>query len=187
MSNILAVLKDCAAAAVAELESLRADLRKILEQGGYKIHQGTEQDEPPYAGNWWWTCVPAGTGNIEAGGADVVYDTEDEAMVSAVANAGWSLRPVAVLMQAVGKAAQAQDAYRAALGAIRLEGDAHDQRDAGLEHKVTAAMVRRALHFCPLELSSPEKWRWMAEHINNDIAAVQRGFADGGDRHSGGE
>lgn len=48
-------------------------------------------------------------------------------------------------------------------------------KPASNHHMVTEAMVRRALHFCPADRSSPEKWRWMAEHINNDLAKAQQG------------
>ena len=36
---------------------------------------------------------------------------------------------------------------------------------------VDTSMVRRALHYCPLDLPSPKKWEWMAKHITQALSA----------------
>lgn len=38
---------------------------------------------------------------------------------------------------------------------------------------VDDAMVREALHYCPSDLPSPKKWKWMADRINSAIARAQ--------------
>lgn len=41
--------------------------------------------------------------------------------------------------------------------------------------EVTEDMVRRALHFCPSEQSSPRKWRWIAKFITTELLAALAG------------
>ena len=41
--------------------------------------------------------------------------------------------------------------------------------------EVTEEMVRRALHFCPSEQSSPQKWRWIAKFITSELLAALPG------------
>ena len=36
--------------------------------------------------------------------------------------------------------------------------------------EVTEEMVRKALHFCPTDLSSPARWRWIAENLSAQAA-----------------
>lgn len=36
---------------------------------------------------------------------------------------------------------------------------------------VDSAMVRKALHYCPLDLPAPQKWAWMANYINGLLSA----------------